>query len=107
MVNCFYDSYTVLNKVYKDGAFLKQALNGTIIEEKNRALTTKLCYGVLDKDIELSYIISYFTEKSPKAAIKIILKISDTLQACDIVPPGLNGACELYNSEIVPIAVSS
>lgn len=76
MVNCFYDAYTVLNKVYKDKAFFKQALNNTPIEEKNRALTVKLCYGVLDKDIELSYTISYFTEKSPKSAIKTILKIS-------------------------------
>lgn len=76
MVNCFYDSYTVLNKVYGEKAFFKQALNSTPIEEKNRALTVKLCYGVLDKDIELSYYISVLAPKNPKAAIRTILKIA-------------------------------
>ena len=37
-------------------SYIKQAINGTFIEEKNRSLTIKTCYGVLDKDIELSYL---------------------------------------------------
>ncbi len=76
MLNCFYDCYTVLNKVYSDGAYFKQALNQTIIEEKNRALTVKICYGVLDKDIELSYYLKSLADKSPKLAIRTIIKIS-------------------------------
>ncbi len=76
MVNWFYDCYTVLNKVYSEKAFFKQALNGTAIEEKNRALTVKTCYGVLDKDIELSYYIKELTDKSPKLVVRTILKIS-------------------------------
>ena len=76
MVNWFYDCYTVLNKVYSDKTFFKQALANTIIEEKNRALTIKTCYGVLDKDIELSYYIRALTDKSPKLVIRTILKIS-------------------------------
>ncbi len=75
MVNWFYDCYSVLNKVYSDKAYFKQALNGTIIEEKNRALTVKTCYGVLDKDIELSYYIKTLAEKSPKLVVRTILKI--------------------------------
>ena len=76
MVNYFYDCYSILNKVYSDKSFIKQAINSTFIEEKNRALTIKTCYGVLDKDIELSYYINKLTEKSPKLVIRTILKIS-------------------------------
>jgi 16S rRNA (cytosine967-C5)-methyltransferase len=76
MINVFYDSYTILNKVYSEKSFIKQAINDTFIEEKNRAITTKICYGVLDKDIELSYILSSFVDKNPKLVIRTILKIA-------------------------------
>ena len=76
MINCFYDCYSVLNKVYSEKAFIKQALSSTLIEEKNRALTVKICYGVLDRDLELSYYIKHLTTKSPKSVIRTILKIS-------------------------------
>lgn len=76
MINYFYDCYTILNKVYSDKTYLKQAISSTFIEEKNRSLTVKTCYGVLDKDIELSYYICALTEKSPKLVIRTILKIS-------------------------------
>ena len=76
MVNYFYDCYAILNKVYSDKTYLKQAISSTFIEEKNRALTIKTVYGVLDKDIELSYYISCLTEKSPKLVIRTILKIA-------------------------------
>ena len=57
MLITFYDSYVVLSKVY-GGAFLKQAINDTMIRESSRAHFTKICYGVLDKDVTLNYIIS-------------------------------------------------
>lgn len=76
MLNCFYDCYTILNKVYSDKSYVKQAINSTMIEEKNRALTVKICYGVLDKDIELSYYLKSLCAKSPKLVIRTILKIS-------------------------------
>ncbi len=76
MLNYFYDCYTILNKVYSEKTFVKQAINSTIIEEKNRSMTIKTVYGVLDKDIELSYYISSMVDKSPKLAIRTILKIS-------------------------------
>ncbi len=76
MINYFYDCYQILNKVYSQNSYIKQAINGTFIEEKNRALIVKTCYGVLDKDIELSYYIDYLTEKKPKLVIRTILKIS-------------------------------
>ena len=74
MLITFYDSYNILQKVY-NGAYLKQALKDTIIRESSRAHTNKICYGVLDKDITLNYILSQFALKSPKLAIKTILKI--------------------------------
>lgn len=76
MINYFYDCYTILNKVYSEKSFIKQAINSTFIEEKNRALTVKTCYGVLDRDIELSYYLKKLCDKSPKLAIRTILKIS-------------------------------
>ncbi len=76
MVNYLYDCYQILTKVYSDGAYFKQALNQTPIEEINRALVVKTCYGVLDRDIELSYYIKRLCDKSPKLAVRTILKIS-------------------------------
>ena len=76
MINYFYDCYNILNKVYSEKTYIKQAINGTFIEEKNRAIIVKTCYGVLDKDIELSYYISQLTDKTPKLVIRTILKIA-------------------------------
>ena len=76
MINYFYDCYRILGKVYGEGAYLKQAISSVEIEEKNRALTVKTCYGVLDNDIRLSYYIKKLCDKSPKLAIRTILKIA-------------------------------
>ncbi len=76
MINVFYDSYCVLNKVYSEKAFVKQAINGTFIEEKNRPKTTKIVYGVLDNDVRLSYYISRLCPKNPKLVVRTILKIA-------------------------------
>lgn len=76
MIILFYDCYRILSEVYKNGSYLKQAVNSVEIEEINRAKTTKICYGVLDKDIELSYYLSYLCPKPPKTSVKILLKIA-------------------------------
>lgn len=76
MTNPIYDPYQVLVKVYAEGAHLKQALAETPIEPLNQALTTKIVYGVLEHDAYLSYCIEQNTEKNPKQAVRIILKIS-------------------------------
>ncbi len=75
MLVTYYDCYNVLSKVYSDGAYIKQALNGTQVEERNRSAITKICYGVLDRDIELDYILQVFCAKKPKQAVKTLLKI--------------------------------
>ncbi len=75
MLVTYYDAYNVLTKVYQKGSFIKQALSSTVIEPLNKARVTKICYGVLDKDVTLDYIISTFCAKSPKASVKVLLKI--------------------------------
>lgn len=76
MLISIYDSYNILNKVYSEKAYLKQAILSTPVEEKNRALIVKICYGVLDKDIELSYYLRYLSPKNPKLAVRTVLKIA-------------------------------
>ncbi|MBO7214855.1 MAG: methyltransferase domain-containing protein [Clostridia bacterium] len=75
MLVTYYDSYNVLSKVYQKGSFIKQALINTQVEPLNKAKITKICYGVLDKDITLNHIISVLCQKPPKASVKILLKI--------------------------------
>ncbi len=76
MTNPLTDPYFVLSKVYSGGKFIKQALSETPIEQLNKARTVAICYGVLEKDIYLDYIISNNVTSSPKAAVKLILKIA-------------------------------
>lgn len=76
MTNPFADPYIALSKVYKEGAYLKQALSSFAMEEANKARTVKICYGVMEKDAYLGGIISANVKKQPKPAIKIILKIA-------------------------------
>ena len=71
----FYDAYQILSKVYSDGAYIKQAIKDTPVEQINKAKTIKICYGVLDKDVQFDYYLSKLCEKSPKLKIRVILKI--------------------------------
>ncbi len=76
MTNPLTDPYLVLSKVYKDGAYLKQAIFSVPIEPLNKARTVKICYGVMEKDIFLDAVIAENVQRQPKSAIKIILKIA-------------------------------
>lgn len=76
MTNPLIDPYFVLSKVYSGGKFLKQAIAETAVEPLNKGRTVKICYGVVEKDIYLGYIISANCKSSPKAAVKLILKIA-------------------------------
>ena len=76
MTNPLADPYFILNKVYGGGAFLKQAIAETPIEEHNRARTVKIVYGVMENDIYLEHCIRAFAPKNPKLPVRIVLKIS-------------------------------
>ncbi len=74
MVNPLYDPFLILCKVYREGAYLKQAMAAAAVEPANRARTVKICYGVLEKDVWLEAVIAANAQKQPKPAVKIILK---------------------------------
>lgn len=76
MTNPFCDPYLVLSKVYGGGAYIKQALADTPMEEANRARTVKISYGVLENDGYFNDCIRAFAPKSPKLPVRILLKIS-------------------------------
>lgn len=76
MTNPLCDPYLILTKVYQGGKYLKQAIAETPVEPLNKARTVKICYGVLEKDIYLEYILGANVKKQPKSAVKIILKIA-------------------------------
>lgn len=76
MTNPLCDPYLILTKVYVGGKYLKQAVAETPVEPLNKGRTVKICYGVLEKDVYLNYIIACNTQSAPKSAVKIILKIA-------------------------------
>lgn len=72
--NPLYDPFQILTKVYSGGAHVKQAIADTYVEELNRARTVKIVYGVLENDGYLDYAIRHYAPKSPKLAVRILLK---------------------------------
>ena len=76
MNNPFVDPYIVLNKVYSGGKYLKQSIAESNIEPANKNRTVAICYGVVERDIYLNHIISSNAQKSPKSAVRLILKIA-------------------------------
>ena len=76
MTNPLTDPYIVLNKVYSGGKYFKQALAESAVEPANKNRTVAICYGVLERDIWLDYVISANVERTPRAAVRLILKIA-------------------------------
>ncbi|MBQ8428344.1 MAG: hypothetical protein IJX18_03730 [Clostridia bacterium] len=74
--NPVYDPYQILQKVYGEGAHFKQAIADTFIEEQYRGRTVKICYGVLEQNTYLDFCIRHYAPKSPKLAVRILLKIA-------------------------------
>ena len=76
MNNAFLASYNCLDKIYTEKAFSTQELNKTLLfaTTKDKALVTKIVYGVLDCDIELDYIVSLHCQKV-KPKLKLYLKM--------------------------------
>ena len=71
-------SYNILKEVFQSGAYASIALNDAlrnVSDARDRAYITKLVYGVIEDSIAGDYIIGKICAKSPKPAVKIILKI--------------------------------
>ncbi len=76
MNNPLTDPYIVLWEVYSKGTYLKQALSSAPVEPSQRPRTAKICYGVLEKDVYLSGIITFNCRKAPRPAVRLVLKIA-------------------------------
>lgn len=66
----------LLVKVY-GGAYSSIELNRELREipdERDRAYVSRLFYGVLDKSVQLDYILSKLTKKRPKPVVCIVIK---------------------------------
>ncbi len=70
-------SYRVLSAVYFDGAYLSIELNKVNVDRArvNFGLITKICYGVIERDITLEYMISHHVKRMPDGPAMVILKI--------------------------------
>ena len=77
MNNAFLKSFTTLQQVYNERAFSSIALNKTLnfCKAQDKALITKIVYGVLDNDIKLDYVISKYVKKMPKGDTLLFLKM--------------------------------
>lgn len=76
MRNSFLASYRCIDNIYRKKSFSGQELNKFLsdLPSDEKPLTTKLVYGVIDKNIELTYIIKQYA-KSVKPAIMPVLQI--------------------------------
>lgn len=77
MNTAFLKSYQTLREVYQNRAFSSVALNRSlnVCKNQDKALVTKIVYGVLDNDGKLNYVISRFVRKMPKGDALLILKM--------------------------------
>lgn len=77
MNNAFLRSFDTLRQIYTERTFSSLALNKTLnfCKQQDKALVTKIVYGVLDNDIKLEYVISSFVKKMPKGDTLLFLKI--------------------------------
>ena len=61
----------ILTKVFDEGSYSNRALSS----DKTSDMTTKLVYGVLERDVEIEWILSSLIRKQPKGKIYTLLKI--------------------------------
>ena len=66
-------AFEVLLAVYKDGAYSSIELNKRVDGASNRAIVTRIVYGVLQNDVKLEYYLSKITSKRPSKTISVLL----------------------------------
>ncbi len=69
----FKKAYDILYKVYVDGEYVGDSMR--LLSGEDKAIVTRLVYGVLERETELQYYISSMTRKTPKKPIGIILRL--------------------------------
>lgn len=65
-------TYEYLSKIIREGAYINVVLSD-LKNTDDRAIITKMVYGVTEKYYELSQIVSALCDKAPKPAIKVVL----------------------------------
>ena len=61
----------LLDKIYTDRTYADRVFDG----EDVSALSTRLVFGVLERDTEISYILDRLVDKQPKRIVRILLKV--------------------------------
>lgn len=66
-----------LTSIYKDGAYASIVMGDLLpfLSPADRAIVTKLVYGVLERNEEFGYMISKLCKKQPRPAIRVILRL--------------------------------
>ena len=71
-------TYDVLYDIYANRSYSSIKLNNalkSVKDERDKAIVTKIVYGVLEKDIQIKHILSALIKNSPQLSTEIILKI--------------------------------
>lgn len=71
MNNDFLTAYTVLNEVFRKDAYVNLALNAAGANDSVR----RMVYGVVEKNIELDWILAQLSASRPKPAVSVALKL--------------------------------
>ena len=74
MSDYLYESYRILDSVFRDKAYGGETLYKALENAENADVVYRIVMGVLERNEELDYIVSALTEKRPKNAVSIILK---------------------------------
>ncbi len=76
MKDYFFSSYKVLHKVFSKKAFSTLELSREVSSLKeNKAIVTKITYGVIEQDIKDTYIIQSLAKKVKDLPVMLVLKI--------------------------------
>ena len=70
--------YRLLSEVFLDNAYASIQLNSYLADvkdERDRAFISNFFYGVLEKNVQLSYIVHSLTPKKPKVSIELLIKM--------------------------------
>ena len=80
----YFDSaLKILTKVFDEGSYSNRALSA----DKTSDMTTKLVYGVLERNVEIEHVLSTLVKKTPKGKVYTLLKIGTyALMHLDNVP---------------------
>jgi len=68
------DAYNALMLVYRDKAFISQAIK-SVPESEYKKTAVRLIYGVVERDYEAEVIIDSLTWHKPKTSVRVLLKM--------------------------------